>query len=211
MIRWGASLAALSVVVLSACSGPEVVYYTLSPSDKRVSPTSGNWDLPYRIGSVTVPAQVNDTALVVRLSSDRMMVLGQDRWSASLNEQFRDALVQSLTQQLGMPPVQNLVPSSKDITQVSVDVQRFELLPGDRAVLAAAWSIDNLPTTKGRLAGRVTCYSQLETPSEVGVAALVKAQQDNLVKLTRQIADVMRTAGTGQLTAAEQTAGCYKS
>ena len=214
-------VAIISALFLAGCSSPTTFYYTLSappqspsPSGQPVdaivssqSPVAEVWSRPYRVSSLTIPAQVDDTPLVVRQSSDQLMVLTYDRWTGPLKDQFQDALSQALTQNLGMPPVQNLgLDAGKGIDQIYVDVQRFDLLPGQAALLDVVWQIS--PGVQGRTGTTqksvkphkpqarpraMTCYSVLRTPSGVGVAALVLAQQNNVRELAAQIAQTLRS------------------
>lgn len=226
-------VAIISALLLAGCSSPKTFYYTLSAppqgsvlsSSAAARPDAGTanvaasspitaaagWSRPYSISSLTIPAQVDDTPLVVRQSSDQLMVLTYDRWTGPLNDQFKDALSQALTRELGMPPVQNLsLDATRTIDQIHVDVQRFDLLPGQAAVLNVVWQIS--PGAAGEAVARdqkgvksqarqtspvrlraMTCYSVLSTPSNVGVAALVLAQQRNVIELAAQIAQTLRS------------------
>lgn len=225
-------VAIISTLLLAGCSSPKTFYYTLSASPQgsvssssaaarpdagtanvaASSPISAtaDWTRPYSISSLTIPAQVDDTPLVVRQSSDQLMVLTYDRWTGPLKDQFKDALSQALTRELGMPPVQNLsLDATRTIDQIHVDVQRFDLLPGQAAVLDVVWQIS--PGAAGEAVVRdqkgvrsqartsparpraMTCYSVLQTSSNVGVAALVLAQQRNVIDLAAQIAQTLRS------------------
>ena len=216
------TVALISTVFLAGCSSPTTMYYTLSapplnssslgqPADATASsqiPTAAVWNRPYRVSALTIPAQVDDTPLVVRQSSDQLMVLTYDRWTGPLRDQFQDALSQALTQNLGMPPVQNLgLEASNGVDQIHVDVQRFDLLPGQAALLEVVWQISPgaraqastvqkgvKPNTQPQARPRaMTCYSVLRTSSGVGVAALVLAQQHNVQELAAQIAQTLRS------------------
>lgn len=206
----------IAAAFLAGCSSPTTMYYTLSgaSADAVGSPADRSnvesWQHPYRLGSVRVPAQVDDTPLVVRQSSDQLMRLTYDRWTAPLADQFKGSLSLALTQALGMPPLQNLSAptdrsSSRQSTyQVSVDVQRFDLWPGQSAMLDAVWQVEVPAKEKQTGSGGVnnaqrnrstliTCYSELRSPAEPGVAPLVTAQQRNVSELAGQIAQVLRT------------------
>lgn len=220
----GASSAGKSGVVTAAVTSnvtatatpaaTPTVTATAAPSTAAAQ-TNGRavWNRAYRISSVTIPAQVDDTPLVVRQSSDQLMVLTFDRWTGPLKDQFQDALSQALTRDLGMPPVQNLNPdATRAVDQIHVDVQRFDLLPGQAALLDVVWQISpgagvpvardekgekpqarQTPQARPRAMTSMTCYSVLRTPSDVGVAALVLAQQRNVTELAAQIAQTLRT------------------
>lgn len=192
-IRFNAGLAACALA-LGGCSTTDTVYYTLSmPASARM--TVEPWNKPYRLTHVAVPAQVDDTPLVVRQSDDRLMVLTYDRWTAPLADQFENALSQALTQNLGIPGRQKLEPlaAAGALHNVSVDVQRFDMLPGQAALLDVIWQVTSPAVSRSR-SQTLTCYSKLQTPAGVGVAALVTAQQKNIALLAEQIAQTLRTS-----------------
>ncbi|AWB32445.1 hypothetical protein DBV39_00540 [Orrella marina] len=192
----------VAVLLLAGCSSPTTLYYTLSapPAGQPVAMQSTGSSTPvaYRINSVTIPAQVDDTSLVVRQSPDQLMVLTFDRWTAPLSDQLRDALSQALTREMGVPPLQNLAsnptgPGQRSVSQVSVDVQRFDLLPGQAALLDVAWQVD-VPGQTRQSGQSLTCYSELRTAAAPGVAPLVAAQQSNVLKLAGQIGQALSSA-----------------
>lgn len=192
----------VAVLLLAGCSSPTTMYYTLSAPPtgplSTMQNTGSSKPVAYRINSVTIPAQVDDTSLVVRQSPDQLMVLTFDRWTAPLSDQLRDALSQALTREMGVPPLQNLAsnangPAQRAVSQVSVDVQRFDLLPGQAALLDVAWQVD--APGQGRQPGKsLTCYSEIRTPATPGVAPLVAAQQTNVLKLAGQVAQALSSA-----------------
>jgi len=97
-----------------------------------------------------------------------------------------------LTTQLGMPPVQSLTPGMRDpdVSVVQVDIQRFDLVPGQQVTLEALWRV--------RFAGSkklLTCFVRLQEPVGVGVSALVLGQQKNVQQLAALIAETLTTQG----------------
>jgi len=176
------------VAGLTACSTPAPHYYTLSPEGMRASVASGQPVGAYALSPVTVPAEVDNTALVTREPNGRLLPLSDDRWTAALSSHLQSALGLELTATLGMPPVQNINQSvtQGDATQVQVDVQRFELVPGRYVALDALWRL------RFRQSGLVlTCFSRLKQNVEIGVTALVLGQQKNTQLLSAQIAQAL--------------------
>lgn len=186
---------ALGVLSLVGCAGPPAQYYTLSRIDSQTgqvskstaAPSSGGVGL-YSLSEISVPAQVDNLSIVVRQGDGRLMVLSEDRWTGSLSSQLSTALSQALTQRLGMPPLQKLVAEAamSSVTKVQMDVQRFDLIPGQSVSLDAVWSV-RFPGSKSFL----TCYTRLQQPVGVGVLALVQGQQDNVQALAAQLADTL--------------------
>lgn len=194
LIRYTLALGVLSLV---GCSGSPAQHYTLSRIDSQTATvsksaaalSSGGVGL-YTLSEISVPAQVDNLSIVVRQGDGRLMVLGEDRWTGSLSSQLSTALSQSLTQRLGMPPLQKLVAETAltSVTKVQMDVQRFDLIPGQSVSLDAVWSV-RFPGSKSFL----TCYTRLQQPVGVGVLALVQGQQDNVQTLAGQVADTLKS------------------
>jgi len=190
--RFALALGALSLV---GCAGPPAQYYTLSRiesqtavvSEPAVKPPAGGVGL-YILSEIGIPAAMDNLSLVVRQGDGRLMILGEDRWTGSLSSQLSTALSQSLTQRLGMPPLQKLTADAAmaSVIKVQLDVQRFDLIPGQSVSLDAVWSV-RFPGSKSLL----TCYTRLQQPVGIGVLALVKGQQDNVQALAGQIAEAL--------------------
>ena len=181
-------LLTMFVVGLVGCSSPAPHYYTLSPEGTRASVATGQLMGAYALSPVTVPPEVDNTALVTREPNGRLMLLSDDRWTATLSSHLQSALGLELTAALGMPPVQNInqTVTQGDATQVQVDVQRFELVPGQYVALDALWRL------RFRQSGLVlTCFSRLKQNVEIGVTALVLGQQKNTQLLSAQIAQAL--------------------
>ncbi|MDP4836343.1 MAG: PqiC family protein [Burkholderiales bacterium] len=186
---------AVGVLTLVGCASSPAQHYTLSRTD-RPSLQATSMALPpaatsvgaYTLSEISVPAQVDNISLVVRQGDGRLMVLNEDRWSGSLASQLLTAVSQSLTQKLGMPPIQKLVAeaASSSVTRIQLDVQRFDLIPGQSVSLDAVWSV-RFPGSRTFL----TCYTRLEQNVGIGVLALVQGQQNNVEALAAQLAQAL--------------------
>ena len=178
---------------LAGCASQPNVYYTLTAnqqaqaSDSQQFLDSGAAGL-YTLSAVAVPAPVDDTMLVVRRSDDELMKLAHDRWTAPLGKQVENALAVAMTQALGMPPLSRSQAAAKgsQITQFSVDVQRFDMVPGQYAALATVWQIRS--GAANQTPATLTCYTELRQPVDPGVAPLVRAQQQNITQLAQAMA-----------------------
>jgi uncharacterized lipoprotein YmbA len=190
--RFALALGALSVV---GCASPPAQHYTLSRADLPSMQANSGARLPlttsvgpYTLSEISVPAQVDNISLVVRQGNGRLMVLTEDRWTGSLSSQLSTAVSQSLTQKLGMPPIQKLVAeaASSSVTKIQLDVQRFDLIPGQSVSLDAVWSI-RFPGSRSFM----TCYTRLQQNVGIGVLALVQGQQNNVEALATQLAQAL--------------------
>ena len=185
-----------ALVLLEGCSSPPAYHYTLSPAADR-APTAALSALPtpsaakaYVLGPVTVPSEVDSTMLVTREPSGRLLLLSDDRGAAPLSAHLQSALGLELTQALGMPPLQNITQALAQTTAtlIQVDVQRFDLVPGQYVALDALW---RLRFEQG--AQVLTCFSRFKQNVEIGVSALVLGQQKNTQLLSAQIAQALST------------------
>lgn len=184
---------AVASILLTGCASQSTAYYTLSAPKSAVSQPSQSTTTPaYIVTQVKVPAAVDDIPLIVRRSNDQLMVLTNDKWTAPLGEITTGALSQALTQILGMPPIQGVMvqslPRPANTSEITVDIQQFELEPANQASIGAVWRVSFNDKAKRSL----TCYSLLSTPATPGVVPLVTAQQKNVVALAGQIAFVLQ-------------------
>jgi uncharacterized lipoprotein YmbA len=142
----------------------------------------------YTLADIGVPAEANNISLVVRQGDGRLMVLSDDRWTGSLPSQLSTAISQEMTLRLGMPPIQKLVAeaAASSVTNIQVDVQRFDLIPGQFVAIDAVWSM-RFPGSKSFL----TCYTRLQQPVGIGVLALVQGQQINVQALASQLSEAL--------------------
>jgi uncharacterized lipoprotein YmbA len=67
-----------------------------------------------------------------------------------------------------------------------VDVQRFEMVPGQYVALDALWRL-----RFGQSGLVLTCFSRFKQNVEIGVTALVLGQQKNTQLLSAQIAQAL--------------------
>jgi uncharacterized lipoprotein YmbA len=193
---------AMGILSLVGCAGPPAQYYTLSRVDAKLAlsssvvPSTSAKAGAYTLSDIGVPAEANNISLVVRQGDGRLMVLGDDRWTGSLSSQLSTAISQEMTQHLGMPPIQSLVAEAAraSVTKIQLDVQRFDLIPGQSVTIDAVWSM-RFPGSQSFL----TCYTRLQQPVGIGVLALVQGQQKNVQSLAVQLSEalVSRKAQSG--------------
>jgi uncharacterized protein len=170
-------LAALGAALLAACSSTPTQYLTLVAPEARSGPGGGSALGPALL-SVTIPSQVDQPQLAVRRSDGSMALMETERWIAPLSDEIRTALALSLARQ--WPP------DAADGVRVTVDVQRFDSVPGQYALVDAVWTL----STAGNAAQaqKISCRSTLRIPVSAGYPALAKGHQAALEQLAGQIA-----------------------
>lgn len=179
--HYKASLMVFSLL-LAACRSEPVRYYTLTPAFSAV-PGAGQPALAVQLERVTVPPQVDRTQIVVRPSGNELVILDTQWWAANLADEVRSALNSQLNVKA--------VPGQK--TLLRVDVQRFELVPGQYAVLDTLWRIRPALPGNGNM-DELTCQTVFQTPSGAAVEDLVAAQIQNMQKLATSISAVSRSS-----------------
>jgi uncharacterized lipoprotein YmbA len=171
----------------SACASAQPHYYTL---DSTPAPASGPAShMAVMVGPVTVPASVDQPQFVVQVAANQVQVEEFNRWASPLNESIARAVAGDLSSQLGTPdvvaaPLANFAPDYR----VTIDVQRFESIRGQAAVLEAVWVVRQ---TGGRvLSGRTVAREPVQGD---GFDALAAAHSRALVKVSADIAAAIRS------------------
>lgn len=183
--------AAASVLTLSACaSSPASRFYTLAPI-ARTDPASGvsRPAALIDVQSVSVPAQVARSQLVVRAGETQIQVLEDERWASPLTDEIRTALSIAATQQFNDFDTRGAKQNAEAPRyRVAVDVQRFESWPGARVVIDAIWTIRRA----GETGAKLTCRSMIVEPVAAGYDALVDGHRLALTIIAGQLAATVR-------------------
>ena len=159
-----------SLLLLGACRSEPISFHTLLPAQPASARSSAGDIL---IESLSVPAQVDRQQIVIREGNSALAVLETEWWAASLADELRSALVDQLS---------NTRPSGRKLS-LRVDVQRFDSVPGQYALLDATWRLRGADSR-----ALPTCRSTLQTPAGASIDALVGAQQANVKRLAEAIA-----------------------
>lgn len=169
-------LAGLSPL-LWGCSSAPINYHTLVPAKPAAPPGS-----QIRVERVSMPPQVDRPQLVIRTGNSGLAILETEWWGANLTDEFSSAL----EDQLGSPA------GGGAISSLRIDVQRFDSVPGQYALLDARWQLQKPGATKP-----LSCHSRLQTPANNSVEGLVAGHQANLSRLA---ALVQSASADGALT-----------
>jgi hypothetical protein len=141
------------------------------------------------VGPVSIPASVDQPEFVVQVAPNRVEVEEFNRWVAPLSDGIARAVAGDLTVLLGTPdvataPLLNFNPSY----WVTIDVQRFDSIRGQEALLEAVWTVRR--TTGGETrSGRTLAR---ETVQGDGFDALAAAHSRALAKMSGDIAAAIR-------------------
>jgi uncharacterized lipoprotein YmbA len=187
-----AYLAAMLATVVGCASSP-VHYYTLVSPSHAVATDVASASRPafdFTLMPIKAPAQVDQSALVLRLGSGQVAVLDNEQWAAPLGDELRSAFSDALTRHLGISDVTSLPSNSlRPLVQITIDVQRFDLYNGKSTTLEAVWSARSGGSPTKHIA---TCKASLtEQASGQGYTALIEGQQRAIDSIAAQIATVL--------------------
>ena len=190
MLRSARLLPLGAVLALAGCASDPISYYTLAPADPPKAVASAPAGAPLvEILSVNVPPQIDLPQVVVRTGTGQVESLDGDRWVGPLPDEFRGALAQALSAEMGTPAIQGLRPDAKTpVWRVQVDIQRFETLSGEAVELGAVWKARLSPADRAT----PVCRSNLRESVGSGVAAAVEGHQRNVAVLASQIANTLK-------------------
>lgn len=168
------------VLLLAACRSDPVHYHTLTPLHSG-APRSAQVGESLRIERVMVPPQVDRSQIVIRQGSNELVLLETEWWGASLADEVQSALINEL----------NSRPGGREKMTLRIEVQRFDLVPGQYALLDARWRM-RAGQSGDQSSNELICQTVLQQPSGAAVEDLVMAQQANLRKLAIIVSDANR-------------------
>lgn len=217
--RWSTALGLSAVLVWGvACGVAPPRFHTLLPLSAAPvpapAPTTSAAALPrWELLPVTVPVQVDQPQMVVRLPDDTIALLEEDRWIAPVADEIRAAVALRIAQQLaeaGTTGASNVnsntgadssgaasatgaaaAPAKRWL--LAIEVQRFDSAVGRQVRLEAVWT---LRTTDSALPA-LRCRSVLAQAVGAGVPALAASQRALVAQLGVAMASATQAALAG--------------
>ena len=182
-------LAALLIaVLLTGCASSPSRFYTLS----IVAEPDGAPAKPYSVtvSPVTVPTEVDHAPITVQVAPNRVEMDEFNRWAEPLDENIAQVVAGNLAIQLGITQVVALpLADFKPDYNVTLDIEHFKSVLGKSVEVEALWLVR-------RAAGGppLSGHTLVTEPvSGVGYEALVAAHSRALVKVSTDIAAVIKT------------------
>ena len=177
----------LLAIAAAGCSTAPSRFYSLTSTAQADGTQPLNTTV--MVGPVTIPASVDQPQFVVQVAANRVQVDEFNRWVAPLNDSIARAVAGDLVVLLGTPdvaagPMANFVPDYR----VTIDVQRFESIQGDAAIVEAVWTVRKTAggaTRSGRTVARESVQGQ-------SYDALAAAHSRAMAKLSADIASAIR-------------------
>ena len=180
------SIALVAMAAAGCSTAPSRFYSLSSTATADGTPATA---VSVLVGPVTIPAAVDQPEFVVQVAANRVDVDEFNRWSAPLGDGIARAVAGDLVVLLGTPQVatQQLANFNPDY-RVTIDVQQFESIQGNAAVIQAVWTVrrtSNGETRSGRTDAREPVQGQ-------GFDALAAAHSQAIARVSADIAAAIR-------------------
>lgn len=176
-------------------SSPTPRFYLLSPlttTGSELKPPADERCLSIGIGPIKIPGYLDQAQIVTRSTANELTLAEFDRWAEPLKENFTRVLSQNLstllcTKTIVVFPWRGTIPVDY---RIETDVLRFDGILGGHASLEAWWRVFSGDGKTMLLARK----SDLSEPAGGGdYKSLVSAQGRTLEKLSREIAEAIKT------------------
>ena len=181
--------------VLGCTSSPPTRFYTLSsPQEggKGLKEFTSDQGLIIGVGPIKFPAYLDRPEIVTRSSSNKIILSDFDVWGGSFEEDFSRALAENLSILLSTESVTVYPRLGSGLAkyQIAVDVIRFDGPLGGDVSLIARWAIFE---GKERKLVSTRKSTIIEPSGGKGYEAMVAADSRALEKLSREIAETVKT------------------
>ncbi len=181
------SIACVMAAAVGCGTSAPARFYTLgttaNPGVALTAPTA------VMVGSVSVPASVDQSEFVVQVAPNRVEVDEFNRWAAPLNEGIARAVAGDLAVQLGTPNVATArLANFNPAYEVTIEVQRFESTRGQTALIEAVWTVRKTANGETR-SGRTLTQEAVQGDS---FDALAAAHSRALATVSGDIAATIR-------------------
>jgi len=157
-------------------------------------------DIGILVGPIRMALYLDRADIVIRDSQNQIRLAEFSQWAGPLQENFSRVLAENLSVLLATHSV-GIFPGTRAMLfdfNVTVNVTRFDGIPGEKADLRARWGI----LDKNRKKMLFEKHSLLSQPTEAdSLEALIAAESRTLADLSREIAEAIKTL------AAKQTPG----
>lgn len=193
-----ANLFSIALVAIAAGGcGPSATarFYTLNSTATAQGVPTASYAVA--VGPVSVPGYVDRPQFVVQAAPNRVALDEFNRWAAPLDEGIARVVAGDLAVLLGTTQVATvpLPPGFTPAYQVTIDIQRFESVPGKTALVEAVWVVRRSAGGEARM-GRTVASDTVEGEA---LDALVAAHSRALAKVSGDIAAAIQAADTTKL------------
>ena len=181
------------VTVAAGCSSAPSRFYTLNST--ATGGGTANSNVAVIVGPVSIPAEVDRPQFTVQVAPNRVAVDEFNRWAAPLGDNIGRVVAGNLGILLGTPNVATLPTANfNSAYRVSINIQRFETVPGKSALVDAVWMI-RPPSGGATQSGRTVASEPVSDDSYDSLAA---AHSRALAKVSSDIAAAIRAEADGK-------------
>lgn len=180
-------LLAIVGALVAGCASAPARFYTLAPTATAVGAPSARYAIV--VGPVSIPAEVDRAEFVVQVAPNRVEIDEFNRWASPLNDGIARAVASNLSVLLGTPHVATaLVANAAPACRITIDVQRFESIPGEAVLVEAIWAVRKTAGGEPR-AGRTIARETVQGKSFDELAA---AHSRAIAVVSADIAEAVR-------------------
>jgi uncharacterized lipoprotein YmbA len=168
---------AIAVVALAGCAAntPRTHYYTLDAvarsSNSAAGSTAATSTVRVSVWQVNIPEVVDRSQLVVRSAPNRVEIADFHRWAEPLRLGVARVVADDIAARLGdgFTVVSGQPGGLKPDVRVSLDVQKFEAVPGEGVTVEALWTVR--PATGEARTGRSLAEERAPGQDYAAIAA----------------------------------------
>ena len=183
----GLRILVIALMTVTGCArSASPKFYSLSSTSTPIGLAPAN--LAVLVGPISIPAGVDRPEFVVQDGANKVDIEEFNRWSAPLNDSIAKVVAGDLSALLGTPDVATAPLANFNAAyRVTIDVQRFDSVRGQGAMLDAVWVVRkaNGATRTGRTVAH-------ETVQGDSFDALAAAHSRALARMSADIATVIR-------------------
>jgi len=154
-------------------------------------------DIGILVGPIRMALYLDRADIVIRDGQNQIRLAEFSQWAGPLQENFSRVLAENLSILLATDKV-GIFPGTRALSfdfNVTVDVTRFDGIPGQKADLRARWAI----LDKDRKKMLFENHSALSQPTkDESMEALIAAESQTLADLSREIAEAIKTLAEGK-------------
>ena len=151
-------------------------------------------DIGILVGPIRMALYLDRSDIVIRDSQNQIRLAEFSQWAGPLQENFSRVLAENLSVLLATDSV-GIFPGTRAMLfdfNVTVNVTRFDGIPGEKADLRARWGI----LDKNRKKMLFENHSVLSQPTkDDSMEALIAAESRTLADLSREIAEAIKMLG----------------
>jgi uncharacterized protein len=179
-LNWASVTAVFCLQLIACAATPPNRFHSLLTMDSTPRALAVVPGFAVTLSTVSVPLQVDQPQWLVRNADGSLSMLEQERWVAPLRGELQAALLDRWAIGWGGRPV--VAGSKESAWRVTVDVMRWDALPGREVRLESRWS-----ATSG--ASTLSCRSVIREAAAVGNGSLLLALADSHRRAVSRLAD----------------------